>query len=216
MLSLVSILLRTRIASARSVAALIALTASASPLAAVEISVTPFAGYRWGGVLTDIPRRVDIDLRASASFGVAIDFEVAAGRRLELRYSRQPTDFKATGLNLDERLLPVRVDKLHLGGMKIWPGDEIRPFLVVSAGTTSFRPRSPQVKGDTRLSFGFGGGTQLVLGSVAAIRLEARLFSILTSRGARAICLGDDCQLGYAGRNVMFQGELAAGLTLSF
>jgi len=198
-----SVPLRTRIASARGVAVLIALTAAASPLAAVEVSVTPFAGYRWGGVLTDLPRRVDIDLRASASFGVAIDFEIAAGRRLELRFSRQPTDFKATGLNIDERLLDVHVDKLHVGGMKMWPGDEIRPFLVVSAGTTSFRPRNSEVKGDTRLSFGFGGGTQIVLGSLASIRLEARLFSILTSRGSGVICIGDECQLGYAGRNVM-------------
>ena len=213
---MLSLPLRTRIASARCVAALIALTASASPSAAVEVSVTSFAGYRWGGLLTDIPRRVDIDLRASASFGVAIDFELAPGRRLELRFSRQPTDFKATGLNLDERLLEVRVDKLHLGGMRMWPGDEIRPFVVVSAGTTSFRPRNSEVKGDTRLSFGFGGGTQLVLGSIASIRLEGRLFSILTSRGSGVICIGDDCQLGYGGRNVIFQGELAAGLTLSF
>ena len=98
----------------------------------------------------------------------------------------------------------------------MWPGDEIRPFVVVSAGTTSFRPKNSEVKGDTRLSFGFGGGTQLELGSIASIRLEGRLFSILTSRGSGVICIGDDCQLGYGGRNVIFQGELAAGLTLSF
>ena len=185
-------------------------------LCATDISVTPFAGYRWGGVLTDIPRRVDVDLRASGSFGIAIDIAISSDRRLELRFSRQPTDFKATGLNIDERFLDVHVDKLHVGGMRTWAGDDVRPFVVVSAGTTSFRPRSPDVKGDTRLSFGFGGGTQLILGSGASIRLEGRMFVISTPRGSAVLCLGDECQLGYGGRNVMFQGELAAGLTLSF
>ncbi len=200
----------------RAVAALIALCALASPLAAVDFSVTPFSGYRWGGVITDITRAVDLDLRASTSFGVAVDIGIAVGRRLELRFSRQATDFKATGLNIDERFLHVDVDKLHVGGIKTWAGEDVRPFLVMSAGTTSFRPHSSEAKGDTRFSFGFGGGTQLILAGPASIRVEARMFSILTPGGSEILCIGDDCQLGYAGRNFMFQGELAAGLTLSF
>lgn len=202
--------------AARAFLALIVLASTASRADSVEISITPFGGYRWGGVLTDIPRRVDVDLRASGSFGIALDIGIAAGRRLELRFSRQATDFKATGLNIDDRFLDVHVDKLHVGGMKFWDGDEVRPFLVVSAGTTSFRPQSAVVKGDTRLSFGFGGGTQLLLNSAASIRVEGRMFSIMTSRGSGVLCIGDECQLGYGGRNIMIQGEIAAGLTLSF
>jgi len=201
---------------ARATSFALLLQAAAGEVAAAEISVTPFAGYRWGGVITEIGRRVELDLRASSSFGVAVDFAIAPGRRIELRFSRQRSDFKATGLNIDERLLDVDVDKLHLGGMRMWAGDEVRPFVVVSAGTTSFRPRSADVTGDTRFSLGFGGGTQLVLNPIASIRLEARVFSILTPRGLGALCLGEECQLGYAGRNIMFQGELAAGLSVSF
>lgn len=77
----------------------VSLILAAAPLKlchAVELEVTPLVGDTFGGSFEESYSGTDLDLDEGVSLGAALDFPLGQGRQVEIYYSRQPTELRAS------------------------------------------------------------------------------------------------------------------------
>lgn len=182
----------------------------------LKYSVTPFAGYRFGGnfSLTDTNTRVSA--RKHASYGVALDVATDEQTQYELFYSRQSTTLSAPSPAPSDTV----IEYLHLGGTaQLSESQHFQPYVIGSVGATRFSPDSPVGRDRIYFSLSLGGGLRIPFGTHLALRLEARGFATFFNSHSAVFCRSDQtggvCLVHGSGSS-FFQGDALAGLAYTF
>ena len=154
--------------------------------AVAEVEVTPFAGYRFGGLgefSTGIlcirsPCPSFARSRGGVLFGVFVDVPVTERLQVEVMINHQPTELSFStlpaGPPTDEQDLAF--SHLHVGLLRLWGGRSLAPFGVFSIGLSRLDLRSGLLEGidDTGLSVSFGGGVKIYSTGLVGLRFDAR------------------------------------------
>jgi hypothetical protein len=204
---------------AASAAALIAVAFTPGALADDKFEITPFVGYRFGGDFDNLNdpnsrfRAVDVD--DSEAYGLIFDINMGESAQIELSWARQDTSLTAkqySGPNVD--LTDTTVDYWHVGGNLLFGDslDEARGFLAFSIGGTHVSPQD--FSGETRFSFGFGGGAKFYLSDLIGIRVQGKLLSTYINSSTSWWC-SFGCWTVSTG-NYLLQAEIDAGLIFRF
>ncbi len=179
-----------------------------------SVEIAPFAGYRFGGAVTDAYTGAGSSLDGAGAFGVTVDIPVQRGATLELLFSRQNT-----GVELERypevRRSDVTVDHWLAGVRAAIPtrNPNVHPFVAAYAGVTHFSGDSGEVTADTRFAAALGGGVLLDVTRRLAVRLDARAYASFVESGTGLFCGGGGCT-GVFGGSALLQGEVAAAVVL--
>ena len=181
---------------------------------AQKFEISPFAGLRFGGAVTD-ETGISYDLDTTASFGVDLEFALSPEARVLLLWSHQSTGVNRFSYD-DDGQVDLDIDYFHAGTAYVFdPWSRTRPFLGMSIGAT--RVVSPADDStSTYFSFAIGGGVKLLLNDHIGFRLDARLYGTYGGSGAFAVgCGPGGCLVGFSG-DFLWQGEVTAGLVIGF
>ena len=192
----------------------------ALPALAGEKVLTPFYGQRWGGQVETISIPTEtFDFSSSESYGLMFDIEVDIDTFIEILWTHQPTDVEArlTGEEFD-----VDVDYFMVGAMHEFDDDGIRPFVGGGLGLAYYSPKRSGLSSASRLAFYAGGGFRTMFGTAEriGIRVDARIYGTFVNTGGGFWCSGGSggggCSVGFTASDIIFQGEVTAGLSLAF
>jgi hypothetical protein len=182
----------------------------------LKYSMSPFAGYRFGGRLTLADTNTALDARNHMSYGVALDVATDTETQYELFYSRQSTSLSAPSPTPSNTV----IEYLHVGGtVNIGESPRFQPYFIGTLGATRFSPDSPAGNDRIYFSGSLGGGLRVPLNSHLALRLEARGFATFFSSHTAVFCrsgqAGGVCLIHGSG-STFFQGDALAGLSYTF
>ncbi len=184
-----------------------------------RFELTPFAGYQFGGEFELANSDADLELDEAQSFGLIFNMDIDGEKQYEFYYSRQETELENEGLFLNEPVVDIDVEYLHVGGTLVFAGDSVRPYVVGTIGLSHFDPQASGLDSETFFSFSFGGGVKLFADKRIGMRLEGRLFSTLIDSDTEIFCRsGVDtnfCAVKVDG-DLLFQWQAMAGLTFRF
>lgn len=201
-------------------ALLVAATAICIAPPAVEaqgFQITPFAGGRFFGGLTDYTG-TSIDVDDAFSFGGFLTFMQGPAVGYELGYSRQDTEATLSQPFEGRRSFDVKVDQWTFGVQRHFPrpGQSVTPFGGGLLGLTHMYS-SDGNESETKFMLGASGGAKLLRPeSPLGLRLEARgYFTFAGGGGAGIGCGFGGCSLGFSSQ-AFFQLDLVAGVILNF
>ncbi len=186
----------------------------APTISAQKFEISPFAGLRFGGAMTD-ETGITYDLDSTASYGVGLEFALSDEARIQLLWSHQSTGVNRFSYDEDDRV-DLDIDYFHAGTAYIFdPLSRTRPFLGMSIGAT--RVASPAANSAaTYFSVGIGGGVKLFLNDHIGFRFDGRFFGTFGGSGAYAVgCGAGGCLVGFSG-DFLWQGEAAVALVFGF
>ncbi len=194
-----------------------------TPVAAEEkpsrFELTPFAGYQFGGEFELEGSDTELELDEAQSFGLIFNMDIDADRQYEFYYSRQETELDNKGLFLNEPVLDLDVEYLHVGGTVAFAGDSVRPYVVGTIGLSRFDPQGSGLDSETFFSFSFGGGAKFFADKRVGLRLEGRFFATLIDSDSEIFCRsGADtnfCAVKVDG-DLLLQWQAMAGLVFRF
>ena len=158
-------------------------------LAAGELDIVPFAGYRWGGSLSTIPGVKKFDVQDNWNYGVAIDKQVSQEAAAELYYSHFSSDWDAT-LSAGNTKLSSNFnrDDIELNGL--WfayrPGQDTRPYFTAGLGTSVFSSDATETV--WRFAWNIGAGVRKDINPKTALRVEGRWHPTWVTTGSSAFC----------------------------
>ncbi len=182
-----------------------------------RIQLTPIVGYQWGGG-GEVRRGEDrgtVQLDASVAYGIIADFEVRRGAWVEALIYTQPTTLNFTeAATLETRQVDFSNWYFHIGGLfEAQNRGKVKPFGVITLGTTQMAPSTRS--SEWFFSFSFGGGLKAYVSERVALRAQARAW-------VSALSGGSGFYLGTGGAGVSTwigetstQGELSAGLSFA-
>lgn len=191
------------------------LAAAASLLAAEagaqSVQLEPFGGYQFGGSFQSPVLGVKASLHSSLAYGGTADFAIGEHWRVELLYSRQPTEVRASGAaDFD-----LNVER-YMGGLVEEKGEgRTRFFGVALGGVTRFAPGLGGFDTDTRFTLGVGLGLKHFLSDHFGLRTELRGFYTFTSTNGGVFCAGGTCLFVFGGHG-LWQGDVSGGVILAF
>ncbi len=196
-------------------AAVLASLYATGPVAqAVDLDLTPWVGYRFGGQFEEAVGEQDVDMEESASFGVAFDVGYAPGQAIEVFYSRQSTDVEgAPPFDLD-------IEYFQVGGVATFESDTpFQPFAVGTVGAARLTPGPGGIEDETRFAATLGGGIRYPIGERFALRFELRGYFTFFDSDAALFCVSDEagatCRVRAKG-SVIWQAEAQAGVSFRF
>lgn len=188
-------------------------TATSSPRN--ENDLTLYAGYRFGGELTDINTGNSWELTEGTSYALAADFGLSRNTQWELFVSHRSGALKASGLfSPVVNNIGLDVTYYHIGGTYFAEQVGRGFYLVGGLGATQLSPDQAGLNSETRFSFNIGGGYMISATKHVAVKLEARGFVTLLNSSGGMFCSGG-CVVQIKG-TTMTQGEILAGITARF
>lgn len=200
---------------------LVALVMAAMPAmgGSYPIEITPTVGYRWGGEILAEDNALftsDVDLEESEAFGLIVDLPITSNLQIEIMADRQETDLGEAALFGADDVAEIEVTYYHVGVLYQWNHRHVSPFVVGSIGLAELSPDVPGASSDDRFSAGIGGGVKLRVSEHVGFRFEARGYWTNTDTDEWDDWW-DDCGRGcWDGDDDLVQGEIKAGLILSF
>lgn len=141
------------------------------------IEITPFAGYRLGGAF-DVEGfdYANFDFKDGFTYGVSLGFSFHENFQVEAMWSREDSTLRGRVIGAPrQELFDIFVDQYHLNFLYVY-GDSsmrMRPFFLAGLGVTYFNPK-PDIAGETRFSFAFGGGIKLYMSERFGLRLQGK------------------------------------------
>ena len=179
------------------------------------VSLTPFAGFRFGGSFEDNTTGLDLDVDEGASFGLILDVQATDETEYELFYSFQKTELQGDGRFGGDPLFDLDIHYLHIGGTYLVPGERARPFVGGGLGLTYFSPDGPGLDSEIRFSLSLGGGVKIPISKRVGLRFEGRGFLTFLPENSDIFCVssgGAACAVRVQG-DVFGQVELLAGIS---
>lgn len=183
-----------------------------------RFEITPFGGYMFGGKMRFYEG--DFKIQDNATYGILLDAEIAPGTKIELFWSQMNTtaEFRAGFGYEDLRIDPfdINVGYIQVGSLREIDYDNIKPFGIITLGTTYFSPQGTRYDQTWKFSTTLGGGAKIFFTDRIGIRLQGRLMLPMFWGGA-GLSVGS----GGAGFTVgagtsMVQGDFSAGLIFAF
>jgi len=196
---------------------LAALAALALPAAAqqkADNDIAVYAGYRFGGSLTDVATQESWEPSEGGSFAAAVGLGLDAGTQYQLFFSRrkgalQPTDFVSPVSSIG-----LAITYLHFGGTYFFESNAAGPYLSGGLGLTNFDPSEPGFGAETRFSMSIAAGFQVPVAKRVSLRLEGRGYATLINSGTSFLCSGG-CVVQIQG-DTFAQGDLLVGVAVRF
>ena len=187
------------------------------PSAPLTFSVSPFAGYRFGGTFKLASSDTHVDVNSHAAYALALDMSTdGQASQYELFYSRQSTSLGAQSPVPSD----VVIEYLHIGGTASFLdsfSSRLQSYLIGSFGVTRFDPSLGDHRTDFSASLGMGLRSELT--RHLAVRLEARGFATVLSSSTTVFCKSDEtgglCRIHGSG-STFLQADLLAGVSYSF
>lgn len=188
-----------------------------APGAAQGFQVTPFAGGRFFGGLSDYTG-ASIDVNDSWSYGGFLTFMQTPAMGFELGYSRQDSDALLSRPFQGRERYDIKVDQWTFGVQRHFPRPRqaLTPFGGGLLGLTHMYS-SDGDESETKFMLGASGGAKfLPPESLLGLRLEARgYFTFAGGGGAGIGCGFGGCSVGFSS-DAFFQLDLVAGVILNF
>jgi len=180
-----------------------------------EFEVTPSAGFRFGGTLSESTTGDVLTVGESAGFGLTLGLRESPRTLYELVYRFQRTDLigeEGTGE------APPRTDMdihcLQIGSAYEFDQARIRPFISAGLGLTTLVPGGAGEDSSTNFSLSLGGGVKIPFTERTGLRLEGRGYLTLLESGTEIFCIssgGVSCAVGVQG-DFFGQFEVQAGI----
>jgi len=190
---------------------------AAASAQAGRFEITPFGGYRLEGDFDaqssdafDPDLNVQVD--ASAVFGLVLDIPLAPNWQLEILANRQSSQFVVDRglLTASSTLGDVDLTILQAGILFQWGEGQVNPFITAAAGLTRIDPQFDELSSDDRFSTSLGGGVKIFFSENVGLRLEARGYWTDLDTGF------DDRNRRYDSGDGLYQGEGSVGLIIAF
>ena len=178
-----------------------------------DTNVSVFAGYRAGGEFEDANSGQRLKLDEGESFGISMSVPSSQNTKMEFVLSHQESRLLNDSAPA-EVLIDLDIDYLHVGGLYIFPGNQVETYIVGTLGATYYRP-SGGYTDKVRPSIGFGVGSFIYLTKSLGLKLEARGYSTFLDSGGAMFCGESGCRI-IAASSMIWQSELQAGLTFKF
>ncbi len=211
--------MKFRIAAIIAVSGVLATAANAAENE-LNVELTPFAAYRFGGSFDVEDAETSYDIKDAPSYGFIVNFRQQANTQWEIFYSRQQTEAEFSDPSTGNAMLDVDIDVLQGGGTYQWEGDKVWPYLVLTAGGTKIKTRAGDVsESDTFWSGSIGAGLQIRPTERLGLRLEARAYGTFINSDTNIFCqTGPNqnvCAIRVTGTMVS-QFETLAGIVFRF
>ena len=198
-------------------ALLAAALSMASPSTAADngYALTVYGGYRGGGSFTDADTDQGLKLDSNGAVSLALDLPYDEARQYQIFASQQRTELVLdSAASAGGSRLPMDIYYLHFGGTFFWDGQAGKGAYVVGGlGATLFNP-GQGYKSELYPSINVGFGYQWLLGSMFAVRAEARGYGTLVNSSGGVFCSGG-CVVSIKGDSIG-QGELMLGLVARY
>lgn len=187
---------------------------SASHTLIADTRVSLIAGYRAGGEFEEIGSNRKLKIKETMSSGISVDWTYNKNTMYELVYSHQESQLLNSNASSDV-LIDLDINYLHLGGIYLWPGKKVQPYLVGTFGLTHFNPTQGGYSSKIRTSIGFGLGSWIKLTKRLDLMFEARGYSTIFNTGSATLCGNAGCKI-FISAEALWQSELKAGFTYKF
>jgi len=181
---------------------------------ASENNLTVYAGYRFGGGLTDVNTGKSWALTEGPAYSLAADFGIDRQTQWELFVSHRNTALKASGFSPIADNIGLGVTYYHVGGTCFVERVGRGVYAVGGLGATNFSPRESGLNSETRFSLNVGFGYMVPLAKQVALKLEARGYVTLVNSSGGFFCSGG-CVVQVKG-DTFTQGEVMAGISARF
>ena len=173
------------------VAMLMAMTAAgAEPLETelARFSLTPLAGYTFGGTFKDEDDTLEVEVDEAAHFGLIFNIRESANTQWEIFYSRQRSEADTVEVTPSQPVVDIDIHYLLIGGTYVADGGKARPFLAAGVGGTRFDPGPLTFNSENFFSFGIGAGWYVSASERLDIRLEARALGTFLRSDTALFC----------------------------
>lgn len=192
------------------------------------MEVTPFAGYQWGGVISEYETDVfnqDVEVRDHGSYGLLVNVPITYGFQFELLYNRQQTSLGTDADLFDpsHTVANIDIDYYHAG--LLWqfaPSPSVRPYVTMSLGMANLELDLPNAQDEQKLSGSFGGGVKFMMNKNFGVRFEGRGYWTDTSDDDYYDCCyaknlqPQNHDYDYYYSEDLFQGEMLVGVIFAF
>jgi hypothetical protein len=185
-----------------------------------RFELTPYVGYRIGGEFEQQNGSAKYELDEGNSAGLI--FNIVArdvNTQWQVLYGQQRTSHKTPVTFDPSARLGIDVEYFQFGGTYLFDGDDMRPFIALTAGVTHFGPTLAGVDSESFFSGSIGGGVQLLQTSRVGVRLEARVFTTFVSTDGAIFCHSGPnaggCAISIHG-TALYQFEASAGVVFRF
>ena len=202
-----------------SIAVVAALPARAVAADELNVEITPFVAYRFGGTFdvegSDASYRID----DSEAFGLLFNLRHSGNTQWEVLYSRQQGTARLRDAVGTTPAVDTDIHVLQIGGTYQGRGETVRPYLAMTLGGTHIKTAANGSQSDTFFSGSIGVGLNLIPSSRLGFRFEARAYGTLMNSSTDLFCrTGPDsniCAIRVEG-SVMGQFEAFAGVVFRF
>ena len=183
--------------------------ATAAPVEAQRIEITPFVGYQFGGELDEIGDETTTHkLDQGTTWGLMLDFGITDLDQVEIYYSTQGTDLNR-GV---ESAVGVTIEHFQIGAIHQYaPNRPVNPYIGLTLGASRFEIGGDS---DTRFSGAVTGGVKMVVSDHLGFRFDGRIFGIST--GSNPITCSDELCIGYPDISIIWQYTVNAGVIIHF
>ena len=153
-----------------------------------RFEITPFTAYRIGGQFDEKNGDGQFELNESDAQGIMLNVLANPNGQWEILYSRQDTEVDTQGFFVNDPLIDLEVEYLHLGGTYLFDGENTRPFIALTLGVTHFDPQPAEFGSESYFAASFGGGLQLNATKRFGVRLEGRVFATFLDSDSTIFC----------------------------
>lgn len=184
-----------------------------------KFEITPYAGYMFGGRLRFYEG--DFKINDNFNYGLALDIEVAKDTKLELFWSEMQTtaEFKSfygfDNPNYWIDRFDIRVGYIQIGTVQEIDLDNIRPFGVLTVGTSYFMPQNTNYKDSWKFSVSLGAGVKIWFTERVGIRLQGRMLMPILWGGAGFTVGSGGAGITVGGGTSIVQGDFTGGLIIA-
>jgi outer membrane protein W len=185
---------------------------SAAPAFSQGFEVTALAGYTTPGSLEhDTLTLEDLKLSGSFTWGASVGYFFSPRLGVEASWARVGSGVELATAEASQEMFDVTIDQLQASVVYQFGDAEsrFRPFLTAGAGAAIFT--STDIKTESKLSLGIGGGLKWLPSKRLGVRLQAKYTpTYLHDKGS------DFCDpFGFC-QNWLHQFELSGGVVFRF
>lgn len=153
-----------------------------------RFSLTPFAGYTFGGEFKDEAGSVSVETDDAAHFGLVFDIREGPNTQWEVFYSRQQSEADVAEIQPSQPDVDIDIQYLHIGGTYVADGERARPFLAAAIGGTRFDPEPLTFDSENFFSFSVGAGWHIAATERLDLRLEGRALGTFLRSDSGLFC----------------------------
>ena len=185
----------------------------------LDVEITPFVSYRFGGTFDVEGSTASYEIEDSTAVGLLLNLRQTGNTQWEILYSLQQSTARLRGSALTAPAVDTDIHVLQLGGTYQGDGEKVRPYVAVTLGGTHIKTSANASQSDSFFSGSIGVGVNLNPNKRLGLRFEARAYGTLMDSNTDLFCqTGPDanvCAIRITG-NLLSQFEAIAGVIFRF